>query len=40
MSGKQPLLGKVMMLFIDCDRMVGRDFEEGLANMKKIAEAA
>ena len=39
MSGKQPLLGKAMLLFIDCDKMMGRDFEEGLSNMKKLAEA-
>jgi hypothetical protein len=38
MSGRQPLLAKVMTLFIDCDRMVGRDSEEGLANLKAIAE--
>jgi hypothetical protein len=29
-----------MTLFIDCDKMVGRDFEEGLANLKAIAERA
>ena len=40
MSGRQPLLGKVMTLFIDCDKMIGRDFEEGLANLKAIAERA
>jgi uncharacterized protein YndB with AHSA1/START domain len=39
-SGRQPLLGKVMGLVIDCDRMMGRDFEEGLANLKAIAERA
>ncbi len=38
MHGKQPLLGKVMALFINCDKMMGRDFEEGLANLAKIAE--
>ena len=40
MSGRQPLLAKVMTLFINCDRMVGRDFEQGLANLKAIAERA
>jgi hypothetical protein len=40
MSGRQPLLAKVMTLFINCDKMVGRDFEEGLANLKAIAEQA
>jgi uncharacterized protein YndB with AHSA1/START domain len=38
MSGKQPLLGKLMSLFIDCDRMVGSQFEKGLASLKAIAE--
>jgi uncharacterized protein YndB with AHSA1/START domain len=40
MSGRQPLLAKVMSLFINCDKMVGRDFEQGLANLKAIAERA
>ena len=39
MSGKQPLLAKVMNLFIDCDKMVGKEFEAGLANLKAKAEA-
>ena len=39
MSGRQPLLAKAMTLFIDCDKMVGRDFEDGLAHLKAIAEA-
>src|SRR5262249_27582440 len=40
MSGRQPLLAKVMNLFINCDKMLGRDFEAGLANLKSIAERA
>ena len=40
MSGHQPLLSKAMTLFIDCDKMVGRDFEAGLRNLKAIAERA
>ena len=39
MSGAQPLFGKVFGLFVDCDKMVGKDFDEGLANLKAIAEA-
>ena len=39
MSGKQPLIAKAMTLFIDCDKMVGREFEAGLANLKAKAEA-
>jgi carbon monoxide dehydrogenase subunit G len=38
MSGKQPLLAKVMTLFIDCDKMVGSQFEKGLGKLKSIAE--
>jgi hypothetical protein len=40
MSGRQPLLAKVMTMFIDCDKLMGRDFEKGLANLKAIAERA
>ena len=38
MHGQQPFLGKVMSVFIDCDKMVGKSFEEGLANLKALAE--
>ncbi len=38
MSGAQPLIGKIMSVFIDCDRMVGSRFEAGLAKLKAIAE--
>lgn len=38
MTGRQPLLAKAVGLFIDCDKMVGRDFEAGLANLKAKAE--
>jgi hypothetical protein len=31
-------LGKVIHVFIDMDKMVGRDFEAGLANLKTLAE--
>jgi uncharacterized protein YndB with AHSA1/START domain len=27
--GQQPYLGKVMSLFMDCDKMIGKDFEVG-----------
>ena len=39
MSGKNNLIGKVMGLFMNCDRMVGGHFEKGLAQMKSVAEA-
>ena len=38
MDGKQPLILKVMTLFMSMDRMVGKDFEKGLANLKALAE--
>jgi hypothetical protein len=30
--------GKLMGLFLDMDRMIGKDFETGLANLKALAE--
>lgn len=36
--GPNALIGKVISLFIDMDRMVGGDFETGLANLKTVAE--
>ncbi|HKQ83651.1 MAG TPA: SRPBCC family protein [Steroidobacteraceae bacterium] len=38
MNGRNTFLGKVMSLFFDVDKMVGKDFEAGLANMKTVAE--
>jgi uncharacterized protein YndB with AHSA1/START domain len=38
MSGRQPLMAKVMTVFIDCDKMVGSEFEKGLTSLKAIAE--
>jgi len=38
MFGPQPYLMKVMGLFINCEKMVGKDFEAGLANLKTIVE--
>jgi uncharacterized protein YndB with AHSA1/START domain len=38
MSGRQPFLGKLMTVFIDCDKMVGSQFERGLGKLKAIAE--
>jgi hypothetical protein len=39
MHGPVPYVGKVMHLFFDMDKMVGKDFEDGLANLKTLAEA-
>ena len=38
MQGRQPYLAKVMGLFVDCDKMCGGLFEEGLAKLKALAE--
>ena len=38
MHGPSPFMGKSMHVFINMDRMVGKDFEIGLANLKKITE--
>jgi len=40
MSGKNNFVSKAMGLFMDMDKMIGNDFEKGLADLKKIAEAA
>jgi hypothetical protein len=38
MSGPQPYLGKLMSVFIDCEKMCGKQFEQGLANLRKLSE--
>jgi uncharacterized protein YndB with AHSA1/START domain len=38
MQGRQPYMAKVMGLFVDCDKMCGGMFEEGLAKLKALAE--
>ena len=38
MQGHVPYLAKIIHLFIDMDRMVGSEFEAGLASLKAIAE--
>ena len=38
MHGPSPYIAKLMGLVFSMDRMVGKDFEAGLANMKTIAE--
>lgn len=39
MFGRNHFMSKAFGLFVDCDRMVGKDFETGLANLKAVAEA-
>jgi uncharacterized protein YndB with AHSA1/START domain len=38
MHGPNQCMGKVMSVFMDMDKMVGKDFETGLANLKAAAE--
>lgn len=38
MSGKNNFVGKAMSLLMNCDKMVGGQFEQGLANMKSLVE--
>jgi uncharacterized protein YndB with AHSA1/START domain len=38
MHGPAPLMSKVMQVFINIDNMIGKDFEAGLANLKRLAE--
>ena len=38
MSGKNSLAGKVFGLFMNCDKMVGAQFEQGLASLKRVVE--
>jgi hypothetical protein len=40
MDGDNTFLGKAFGLFMNMDKMVGGDFEKGLAQMKTITEAA
>ncbi|HEY8975199.1 MAG TPA: SRPBCC family protein [Burkholderiaceae bacterium] len=40
MFGPSPFMSKLMGVFMDMDKMVGRDFEAGLESLKKTAEAA
>ena len=40
MFGPSPFMSKVMGVFIDLDKMVGKDFEAGLAALKRNAEQA
>ncbi len=38
MHGPAPFMHKLMQVFVNMDRMIGRDFETGLANLKMLAE--
>ena len=39
MSGTNTFMGKVFWLLMDIDKLAGRDFERGLANLKEVTEA-
>jgi uncharacterized protein YndB with AHSA1/START domain len=38
MYGPAVFISKLMQVFMNLDRMIGRDFEAGLANLKKLTE--
>ena len=38
MYGPAPFISKVMQVFFNMDNMIGKDFEDGLANLKALAE--
>ena len=40
MTGKKNLMAKAFHLFVNMDKMVGGQFDQGLTQMKKIAEGA
>jgi hypothetical protein len=40
MDGKNDFMGKAFHLFMDMEKMIGPDFEQGLASLKVAAEAA
>jgi hypothetical protein len=40
MTGKNNFFFKAFGLLMNCDKMIGKDFEKGLAAMKSVAEAA
>ena len=40
MYGKNKFMGKLMSLFIDCDKMCGPQFEKGLADLGAVAAAS
>ena len=39
MSGTNNFIAKAVSLFINCDKMVGGQFEQGLANMRAVVES-
>jgi hypothetical protein len=39
MDGKNNFVGKAFSVFMNMDKMVGKDFEEGLASLKRVVES-
>lgn len=39
MTGKNDFMGKAFGLFVNCDKMIGGQFEQGLADLKVVTEA-
>lgn len=39
MSGRNDLMGKAIGLVMNCDRMIGSQFEKGLADLKALSES-
>ncbi len=38
MHGPAPFMSRLMQVFVNLDRMIGKDFEVGLSNLKALAE--
>lgn len=38
LTGPNPFMAKIMSVFVSMDKMVGKDFEQGLANLKALVE--
>ena len=38
MTGPTPFVSKLMQVFVNMDTLIGKDFEEGLANLKALSE--
>ena len=40
MQSKKPFIGQIMGMFMDCEKMCGDQFSEGLTNLGRVATAA
>jgi uncharacterized protein YndB with AHSA1/START domain len=40
MSGKNGFMAKLFVLFMNCDKMIGGQFEKGLAQLRSVSESA